>query len=56
VYGNEANPSTLRFVFNKSQNPLSENDYVMERSQFYKDPWHTAVDYWRQGHVFYNRR
>jgi len=24
----------------------------MERSQFYKEPWHSAVDYWRQGHVY----
>jgi GWxTD domain-containing protein len=52
VYGNEANPATLRFVFNKTQNPFSDNDYVMERSQLYKDSWHSAVDYWRQGRVY----
>ena len=56
VYGNEANPATLRFVFNKAQNPYSDNDFVMERSQFYKEPWHTAVDFWRQGHVYLERR
>lgn len=56
VYGNEANPATLRFVFNKTPNPYSENDFVMERSQFYKEPWHTAVDFWRQGHVYLERR
>lgn len=56
VYGNEANPATLRFVFNKTENPYSDNDYVMERSQFYKDPWHTAVDFWRQGHVYMEGR
>jgi GWxTD domain-containing protein len=53
VYGNEANPATLRFVFNKTDNPFSDNDYIMERSQFYKEPWHSAVDYWRQGHVYF---
>ena len=56
VYGNEANPSTLRFVFNKTQNPFSDNDFVMERSQFYKESWHSAVEYWRQGHVYTDER
>jgi GWxTD domain-containing protein len=56
VYGNEANPAALRFVFNKTKNPYSENDYVLERSQFYKDPWYGAVDYWRQGHVYFDGR
>ncbi len=56
VYGNEANPAALRFVFNKTQNPYSDNEYIMERSQFYKDPWFTAVDYWRQGHVYIDNR
>jgi len=52
IYGNEANPNALRFVFNKTQNPFSENDYVLERSPFYKEPYHTAVEYWRQGLIF----
>jgi GWxTD domain-containing protein len=52
VYGNEANPNTLRFVFNKTQNPFTDNDFVMERSQFYKDHWYTAVEYWRQGRIY----
>jgi GWxTD domain-containing protein len=56
VYGNEANPATLRFVFNKTSNPFSDNDFIMERSQFYKDPWHTAVDFWRQGRVYLDGR
>jgi GWxTD domain-containing protein len=56
VYGNEANPAALRFVFNRTKNPYSENDFILERSQFYKDPWYSAVDYWRQGHVYYDGR
>ncbi len=52
VYGNEGSPSAQRFIFKKTQNPFSDNDYVLERSQFYKDIWYTAVDYWRQGHVY----
>jgi GWxTD domain-containing protein len=56
VYGNEANPGALRFIFNKLENRLSNNDYLMERSQFYKEPWHTAVDYWRQGTIYMESR
>ncbi|WP_317899487.1 GWxTD domain-containing protein [Aurantibacillus circumpalustris] len=55
VYGNEANPNSLRFVFNKTRNPFTDNDYVMERSQFYKDNWYTAVEYWREGLIYMNR-
>lgn len=56
VYGNEANPNSLRIVFNKTQNPFTENDYIMERSQFYKENWYTAVDYWRQGLIYLDNR
>ncbi|MES2680727.1 MAG: GWxTD domain-containing protein [Bacteroidota bacterium] len=52
VYGNEGSPSAQRFIFKKTQNPFSDNDYILERSQFYKEGWYTAVDYWRQGHVY----
>jgi GWxTD domain-containing protein len=52
VYGNEANPAALRFIFNKTPNPFSNNDYILERSQFYKDAWYTAVEYWRQGNIY----
>lgn len=55
VYGNEANPSSLRFVFNKVQNNFSQNDFVMERSPFYRDVFHSAVDVWRQGHILNDR-
>lgn len=56
VYGNEANPATLRFIFNKTENPFSDNDFIMERSQFYKDSWYNAVDVWRQGLIYTDRR
>lgn len=52
IYGNDANPNSLRFVFRKSKNSFNENDYIMERSAFYRDPYHAAVEYWRQGVVF----
>lgn len=56
VYGNEANPNSLRFIFNKTENPFSDNDFILERSQFYKDSWYTAVEYWRQGLIYLDGR
>jgi hypothetical protein len=52
VYGNEANPNSLRFVFKKPDKALSENDVVLERSIFYRESYHSAVEFWRQGIVF----
>ena len=56
VYGNEANPNSLRLIFNKTENPFTDNDFIMERSQFYKDSWYTAVEYWRQGLIYLDNR
>jgi GWxTD domain-containing protein len=52
VYGQESHQGALRFEFFKTENPFSDNDYILERSELYKEPWYTAVEYWRQGHVF----
>lgn len=52
TYGSESNINHLRFVFKKTANPFSDNDFILERSQFFKEPWYMAVDYWRQGHVY----
>lgn len=52
VYGIESNPSSFRFVLHKEQNPFSNNDYILDRNQYYKDQWYLAVDYWRQGRIY----
>ena len=54
IYGIETNPNATRFLFNKTQNPFTDNDYILERSQFFKEPYYTAVDFWRQGNVYIN--
>ncbi|MDI9341439.1 MAG: GWxTD domain-containing protein [Sediminibacterium sp.] len=54
IYGQETAPGALKFMFNKSDNPYTENDYLLERNDFYKEGWYSAVDYWRQGHVYTN--
>ena len=56
VYGNEANPAVLRFIFNKTPNPFSDNDFILERSVLYKDAWYNAVDVWRQGNIYLDNR
>jgi GWxTD domain-containing protein len=54
VYGFESNPGAVRYQFVKTRSPFSDNDFMLERSQFYKDHWYSAVDVWRQGHVYIN--
>lgn len=52
IYGSEANPNMLRFIFNKTSSPFTDNDYILERSVFYKDAWYNMVDAWRQGVIY----
>lgn len=52
VYGNEAQPNVVRFNFKKVINPFSDNDYILERTEYYKEAWYNAVDNWRQGHIY----
>ncbi|MDI1355250.1 MAG: GWxTD domain-containing protein [bacterium] len=52
IYGNDLNATVLRFVFNKTQNPFTENDFVLERSPYYKESYYAAVEYWRQGLIY----
>jgi GWxTD domain-containing protein len=52
VYGIESNPNSVHFNFIKTKNPFSDNDYILERSVYLKDPYYTAVDYWRQGRIY----
>lgn len=44
---NEGQP--LEFVFSKINNPFTENDFILIRSQRYEMPWFSAVDSWRNG-------
>jgi GWxTD domain-containing protein len=52
VYGTEANPNALRFLFIRKESACTDMDYTLERSFLYRDPFHQAVAYWRQGLVF----
>ncbi len=53
IYGEENNLMALTFIFNRSENPFTANDYKLQRSSNYKSSWYRAVDTWRSGRVFY---
>lgn len=42
---------TLNFTFDKLNNPFTDNDYKLRRSNYYEMPWYRAVDSWRDGRV-----
>jgi GWxTD domain-containing protein len=51
TYGEQSNFKSLTFNFSKINNPFTNNDYVLQRSTVYKNPWYRAIDAWRQGKV-----
>lgn len=52
VYGEDNNVNSQQYVFLKVNNPFTDNDYELERSIAYKQPWYMAVDIWRQGRTY----
>ncbi len=48
IYGEEFNNMSISFVFNKRENPFTDNDFVLTRSPVFKDSWYNAVDVWRR--------
>jgi GWxTD domain-containing protein len=52
IYGEEKNFNSLNFTFLKVDNPFTNNDYRLDRSQLYKTSWQNAVEMWRQGRIY----
>ena len=52
IYGEENNVMSVSFTFSKVNNPISNNDYQLNRSSSYKNTWFRAVDSWRSGRVY----
>jgi len=48
IYGDYDDPRSLKFYFNKAQNPFTSNDYVLIRNQNYKSVWYQNVHLWRR--------
>ena len=42
----------LIFVFNKTNNSFSDNDYILERNLDFKKFWFNAIKSWREGKVY----
>lgn len=51
-YGENPDVAGLLFVFNKTDNPFSNNTYIMERDVLYQPTWGQALSTWRKGRVF----
>lgn len=52
IYGEENNLMSLNFSFFSTDNPFTDNDYTLDRSEIYRASWYQAVDVWRQGRVY----
>ncbi|MBM3435249.1 MAG: GWxTD domain-containing protein, partial [Bacteroidetes bacterium] len=48
IYGEHSNLLSIRFFFEHVENPLTTNDFVLERSTIYKTSWYVAVENWRR--------
>ena len=55
VYGDEGSMMSISFTFVRIRNPFTDNDYMLERNQMFKNSWYRAVDTWRSGRVYNNR-
>ena len=52
IYGSESSSLPYIFKFNKVNNPFTDKDYEMQRSQSYRYGWGQAISSWRSGHVY----
>ncbi len=52
IYGVETQANAIRFNFLKVTNPFSENDFVLERSEYLRNPWTQAVTAWKEGRIY----
>jgi len=52
LYSNRTRSKVLKFVFNRVDNPYTDNDYILERHIDFKSFWFRAVKSWRAGTVY----
>lgn len=48
VYGEASKSLQVKFNFRKQDNPLSDNDFLLDRSQIYSSSWINAIEIWRR--------
>ena len=52
TYGQNSSSLSIEFVFNKTNNPFTYNDFTLIRDDNKKEIWKKAIEYWRSGKVF----
>lgn len=52
IYGSTVGPGSLTLQFDHKENAFTDQEFVLARNEDYKVYWITAVDSWRQGHVY----
>ncbi|HET6992291.1 MAG TPA: GWxTD domain-containing protein, partial [Bacteroidia bacterium] len=52
IYGVSASSTGLTFVFDHRNNSFTDQEFVLERNTEFKVNWISAVDSWRQGHIY----
>lgn len=52
TYGEESSLTALNFTFVVRQNPIADNDLVLERDPMFKSSWYRNVESWRNGRVY----
>lgn len=52
IYSDRLNYRMLQFVFNRTKNPFSHNDFVLERNLDFKPFWFKSIESWRSGKVY----
>ena len=52
LYSDRMHYKVLQFVFNRVDNPYSDNDFVLERHIDFKKFWSRAIKSWRGGKVY----
>ncbi len=48
IYGERGSRMSLTFDFIRAVNPFTDEDFILRRQSDFKNPWFTAVDYWRR--------
>jgi len=48
IYGDASSLKSINFMFYKVENPFTENDYMLSRSDLFRDSWYYAVSNWRR--------
>ena len=48
IYGEATNLKSINFMFYKVENPFTENDFMMSKSELFRDSWYYAVSNWRR--------